>query len=139
MLIGPVIHPEILAALGRGGHGAKILISDGNYPHATASGPNAAIVYLNLARGTLGALDVLGPLVRAVPIEAATVMKPPGDEVPGIFADFQSLLPAGTAFEACPRFDFYDLAKGEDVILTIATGEYRTYANLLLTIGVVPD
>ena len=36
------------------------------------------------------------------------------------------------------RFEFYDAARDSDVALVIATGEQRVYANLLLTIGVVP-
>ena len=35
------------------------------------------------------------------------------------------------------RFKFYDAAGSPEVCLTIATGEQRIYANLLLTIGVV--
>jgi L-fucose mutarotase len=38
------------------------------------------------------------------------------------------------------RFAFFDAAKDNNVALTIATGEQRLYANLLLQIGVVfPD
>ena len=35
------------------------------------------------------------------------------------------------------RLKFYDAAGTPDVTLTIATGEQRIYANLLLTLGVV--
>jgi len=35
------------------------------------------------------------------------------------------------------RFKFYDVAGAPDVCLTIATGEQRIYANLLLTMSVV--
>ena len=41
MLKGKLIHPEILDALGKAGHGSKILIADGNYPFATAAAPRA--------------------------------------------------------------------------------------------------
>jgi L-fucose mutarotase len=27
-------HPELLRAIGGAGHGAKILLADGNYPHS---------------------------------------------------------------------------------------------------------
>src|SRR5688572_16284327 len=36
MLKGTLIHPEILRALGRCGHGSKVLITDGNFPHSTS-------------------------------------------------------------------------------------------------------
>ncbi len=35
-------------------------------------------------------------------------------------------------------FLIYDAARGPDIALVIATGERRIYANILLTIGVVP-
>ena len=39
--------------------------------------------------------------------------------------------------EKIERFKFYDAAGTPDVCLTVATGDQRIYANLLLTIGVV--
>ena len=41
MLKTPILHPQILNALGRAGHSSKILIADGNYPFHTKRGPNA--------------------------------------------------------------------------------------------------
>lgn len=146
MLKTPITHPDILAALGRAGHGSRVLISDGNFPHATALGPNAELVCLNLKPGCVSALDVLEPLLQTVPVEAAAVMAPlregpyamEGD--PPIFADYTRLLKnAGMTepLEHLERFAFYDAARDDDVCLTIATGEQRIYANLLLTIGVI--
>ena len=48
MLTTRLLHPEILAALGEAGHGAQVLIADGNYPLATRSNPDAYRVFLNL-------------------------------------------------------------------------------------------
>ena len=45
MLKTTLLHPEILYALGSAGHGAQVLISDGNYPHATKSNPAAERVF----------------------------------------------------------------------------------------------
>ena len=136
MLRGKLIHPEILDALGRAGHGGKILIADGNYPFATAVGPRARQVFLNLSPGLLSVTDVLRVLAPAIPIEAAAVMMPPGEEPP-IFAEFRALLPADVPLDPLERFAFYAAAKDDSVALLIATGEERTYANILLTIGVV--
>lgn len=146
MLKNLLLHPQILHALGRAGHGSKVLISDGNYPHATKKGPNAELVFLNLEPGVLNVTDVLKVLTTAIPIEAAEVMDYartgpyalPQD--PPIWAEFRSILQA-VRFEGelqkVERFAFYDAAGTPDVCLTIATGEQRIYANLLLTIGVV--
>lgn len=138
MLKSQLLHPEILYALGTAGHGAKILIADGNYPPATRSNPDARRVYLNLAPGLVTVTDVLRVLVETVPLEAAQVMGPDSGEEPSIYADFRQILPGGLELERLGRFEFYDAARAYDTALAIATGEQRIYANILLTIGVVP-
>lgn len=137
MLQYPLLHPEILAALGTAGHGAQILIADGNYPLVTRSHPAARRVYLNLAPDMLKVKDVLRAVAGATPIEAAHVMVPDSGAEPAIFAEFRELLP-GLELQALGRFAFYDAARGPDLALAVATGERRVYANILLTIGVVP-
>jgi L-fucose mutarotase len=137
MLKYRLLHPEILAALGSAGHGSQILIADGNYPFATRSNPQARQVYLNLAPGLLTTTDVLAVLADAIPIEAAHVMVPDTPEEPPVFAEFRALLP-GLELYILRRFEFYDAARSPDLALVIATGERRIYANILLTIGVVP-
>jgi L-fucose mutarotase len=137
MLRYRLTHPEILAALASAGHGSRVLIADGHYPFVTASGPNATHVFLNLAPGLVSVPQVLELLVDAVPIESAAVMHPPKDqESPEIFAEFTRLLGNEVPVDELDRFKFYDAARSEDVALVIATGELRTYANILLTLGV---
>lgn len=138
MLTYPLLHPQILHALGTAGHGAQILIADGNYPLVTRSNPRAERVYLNLAPGLVTVTDVLKVLVDAVPLEAAYVMGPDSGAVPSIFRDFRRVLPKPIQLERLGRFEFYDAASTGDVALAIATGEQRVYANILLTIGVIP-
>ncbi len=137
MLRSQLIHPEILRALGEAGHGSQILIADGNYPVATRTYPGARHVYLNLAPGLVTVTDVARVVAGAIPVEAAHVMMPESGPEPPIFAEFRELLP-GVELQALGRFAFYDAARGPDLALAIATGEQRVYANLLLTIGVVP-
>ena len=136
MLKTRLLHPEILAALGEAGHGAQVLIADGNYPLLTRSSGDARRVYLNLAPGLVTVTDVLKVLVDSIPIEAAHVMVPDTGEEPGIFAEFRELLP-DTPLQALGRLQFYHAARGPDLALAISTGEQRIYANLLLSIGVV--
>jgi L-fucose mutarotase len=139
MLKARLIHPEILNALGRIGHGARVLIADGNYSFATNSPPSARLVFLNLMPGMVKATDVLAALVPSVPIESAMVMMPPGDEYQPIHEEFRKLLPPGIEWNAKTRFDFYDEARSPQTALIIATGESRRFANLLLTIGVIRE
>jgi len=137
MLKTRLLHPQILEALGEAGHGARVLIADGNYPLATQSNPAGRRVYLNLAPGRVNVLEVLDVLAEAIPVEAAHVMGPDSSAEPSIYADFRALLP-DTHLERLGRFEFYAMARGPDTALAIATGEQRLYANVLLTIGVVP-
>jgi L-fucose mutarotase len=135
MLKGRLIHPELLRALGAAGHGAKVLVSDGNYPVSTKAPASAARVYLNLAPGMLRVTDVLAVLIDAIPIEAAEVMIPATGPEPPIFGEFRDLL--DVELRPLGRQEFYDAAGSPDVAVVVATGESRIYANLLLTVGVV--
>jgi L-fucose mutarotase len=138
MLQYQLTHPEILAALGAAGHGSQVLIADGNYPFSTGTNPAARRVFLNLAPDVLKATDVLAALVNAIPIETARVMVPDSGEEPSIFKEFRELLPGTMDLYGLSRYDFYAAARGPDLALVIATGERRIYANILLTIGVIP-
>jgi len=135
MLKSKLIHPHISASLAGAGHGAKVLIADGNYPMSTQAGPNADLVYLNLRPGMPRATDVLETLLSEIEVESAEVMAPP-DHEPEIFVEFRRLLPA-VELHKLDRFAFYESAQSPEVCLAIATGEQRLYANILLTIGVV--
>jgi L-fucose mutarotase len=146
MLKTKLLHPQILAALARAGHGSKVLISDGNYPHWTTRSPNAEVVYLNLAPGKPTVTEVLDVLLSAIPVEAAEVMDTlktgpyAMKDDPEIWGEFRELLAANrmqSELTKVERFAFYEMAKDPAVCLVIATGEQRIYANLMLTIGVV--
>lgn len=146
MLKTRLLHPQILAALGRAGHNSRVLITDANFPHWTKRGPNAEVVFLNLAPGLVTAIDVLKVVATAIPIESATIMDTlktgpyAMTNDPDIWGEFRTILDGvGCAepFKKLPPPEFYTAAGSPDVALVIATGEQRIYANLLLTIGVV--
>jgi len=136
MLKQRLIHPDVLEVLAAAGHGAKVLITDANYPASTQVGENAAVVYLNLAPGLVMATEVLEVLLTAIPVEDAAVMEPDSGPEPSIFKEFRQLLPE-MPLTMFSRFEFYEEASGPDTCLQIVTGEQRLYANVLLTIGVV--
>ena len=136
MLRQRLIHPDIIEALAAAGHGAKVLITDANYPASTQLGENAVVVYLNLAPGMPTATDVLDVLLTAIPVEDAVVMEPDEASEPEIFEEFRELMP-GIPLTMYSRFEFYEEATGPDTCLQIVTGEKRLYSNLLLTIGVI--
>lgn len=144
MLRTPLQHPEILAALAAAGHGSKVLIADGHFPAATTLGPNARLVHLNLAPGTLGVTPILEVLARTVALEKAEVMatlkKGPyalkGE--PPIWKEFRKALSGSgiTTLDPIERQAFYEAARSPDVALVIQSGETAIYANILLTLGV---
>lgn len=137
MLRYQLTHPTILSALASAGHGSRVLISDGHYPHTTGANPAAERVYLNLSPDRLLVTEVLAALTDAAPIEAATVMTPPpGTPEPPVFADFRAALPHLPALTPLDRLSFYAAARSPDTALVVATADRRTYANLLLTLGV---
>lgn len=134
MLKTKLIHPEIMAALSRCGHGSKILIADGNYPLAEKSG-DAKKVYLGIQPGLPTVTQVLEAIHSVCEIEKADVMLPEDGSIPAIFSEFQTEL-GGMALDGLSRYPFYEacMAPGS-VYLAISTGEQRTFANILLTIG----
>lgn len=138
MLYGAMTHPELISALGRAGHGTKILIADGNYPFTTGVNRDCEQIFLNLAPGLLTVSQVLEVLKETIPIEGAEIMVPASNaeliQIPA-HVEYRAALPQ-IEFREINRFDFYQVARQEDVQIVIATGDQRLYANLLLTIGV---
>lgn len=140
MLFGELLHPEILQALGSAGHGSTVLVSDGNFPHATAPLRSAPRVYLNLAPDRFNVTDVLSVLSQAIPIESAAFMTP-GQSAPTpiAHAPLIALLPQDATTSFLSRADFYTATTADTLALVIATADIRAYANVLLTLGVRRD
>ena len=142
MLHGPMLHPELIGALGRAGHSSKILIGDGNYPSMNGVNPAAERVYLNLAPGLLTVSQILDVVKETIPVEEVSIMVPAADatgiERPDSIPahDEYRATMAGVPFTEIPRWDFYELAKSSDVTVYIASGDQRLYANVMLTVGV---
>ena len=139
MLRTRLLQPDILRALAAAGHGSLVLITDGNFPHATAPFPAAPRIYLNLSPGVVTADEVLDAILSAIPVERAALMDPQeeGDQPPNAHASLIALLPSGTPVDHIRRFDFYAATRSDDLALVVATADQRPYANVLLTVGVV--
>jgi len=137
MIFSRMLHPDILSALGRAGHGSCVLIADGNYPISTHSPASAAKVFLNLRRGLVKVTDVLEVLRDTIPIEQATVMATRDGQPAAIHQELFELLPAGVPTRTLSRAEFYSTVNQPSTALVIATGEEQRFANILITIGVV--
>ena len=130
---GKCINPCILAAVSRLGHGDKILIADGNYPLNSKTG-DAEKIWVSLSPGLPTVTDVLDALQSIINVEAAAVMQPSEGPEPEIFKEFEAMLP-GMELQKLGRYEFYSECTEKPLSLAIATGEKRTFANLLLTVG----
>ena len=130
---GKCINPCILAAVSRLGHGDRILIADGNYPLSTKTG-DAEKIWVSLSPGIPTVTDVLDALQSIINVEAAVVMQPSEGPEPEIFKEFESRLPE-MELRKLGRFEFYNECTDNSLCLAISTGEQRTYANILLTVG----
>lgn len=135
MLTTKLTHPEILYHLARAGHGAKILITDGNYPASTKIKESVPVVYLNLGPDQPTVLQILVALSSMCNWEVAEVMCPDDGHRPAIFDEFQKQL--SLELKLLKRYDFYsECMNSGDLALAIVSGETRPYANVLLTVGV---
>jgi L-fucose mutarotase len=139
MLKIKLAHPEILNALGKAGHGSKVLIADGDYPVSTTGGKNTAVVHLNLSAGVVSCTQVLEALLPVLLIENAEVMDVPANrpEAP-IWHEYREIMKSNgyeIPLTKVERFSFYNLVSQDTTALIIQTGELRDYANILLTVG----
>ena len=144
MLNHQLIHPDILAALARAGHHAKILIADGNYPASSKKGPHAQLVHLNLAPGIVTVAQVLRAILSAAPVDAVNTMGIPPDDPsarhgePPVWAEYRRVLKeirSKLKLEPILKWDFYKAVESPDHVLTIQTGDQSLWANVLLTLG----
>ena len=78
---------------------------------------------------------VLEVLKSAVNFGKAELMTPGTGKEPEIFEEFRRIL-LEAEFETLGRYEYYDACCEEQVKLAIMSGEIRTFANILLTIGV---
>jgi L-fucose mutarotase len=133
----PLLHPPLLSALAAAGHGSRVLIADANYPHSTGASPRAARVFLNLRPGLVTVDQVLEPVLSAIPVELACVMRPDDGSEPAAFGRYREMLGGDLPLQPLGRHEFYAACREPDLAVCVATGDVRLYANLLLTIGVI--
>jgi len=133
----PLIHPPLLAALAGCGHGGQVLIADANYSHSTNVNPRAALIHLNLRPGLVSVDQVLEPVLAAVPVEAAHVMRPDEGPEPTVFGAYRALLGPELPLRPLGRLEFYAACREPDLAVCVATGDNRLYANILLTVGYI--
>lgn len=145
MLKTQLLHPDILRAIARCGHHAKILIADGNYPASSKIGPRAELVCLQLVPGVPTVAQVLQALLSILPIDHVNTMGIDTNDQyalagdPPVWNEFRRILAeAGSKVQLEPivKWDFYAAVQSPDHVLTIQTADQALWANLLLSVGV---
>jgi L-fucose mutarotase len=107
MLRYGLTHPLVLQALACAGHGARLLLADGNYPFSTGAPAAARRVYLNLAPGCVTVDAALLAIAGAVTVESAILMHPgPDSPDPPVHSVLAALLPDAPT-QSLGRTDFY--------------------------------
>ena len=138
--IPSILTPELLKVLMEMGHGDRIVIGDGNFPHA-AIAKDSILVRLD----GHGAAEVLDAILALLPLDTyvdAPVSRRavvPGDPVETpIWGEFEKIVEKhqpGTKIGHIERFRFYEEAR--KCYAVISTGETALYANVILQKGVV--
>ena len=134
--LDPLLTGDLLQVLADMGHGDEIAIVDANFPAATMA---RRLVRLpgSTATEALAAVLSLMPLDDFVDHPAAA-MDAPGER-PAIYPEFEAAMAAAegraVVLEPVERFAFYERAKA--TYATIATGERRLYANIIVKKGVI--
>ena len=139
MLIGisPLLTPDLLHALASMGHGDEIVLADANFPATTHA---RRLIHLPgiAAPAALQAVLSVMPLDSFVDQPALT-MEIVGDSQtrPATVAEFDVLLQQHgyQASKALERQAFYQRAS--QAFAVVATGELRTYGNIILKKGVI--
>jgi|SRR6218665_288090 len=137
MLKQGLLHPEILWSLAAAGHGAKILIADGNFPVSTVTNERCKKIYLNLSPDLLKVTDVLKVIKEQIAIEKAFIMEPPDGSRPAIHTEFETIIGSPIKWELKKRIEFYREVSLPDTALVIATGDTRRFGNIILVMGTV--
>ena len=138
--IPSILPPELLKVLMEMGHGDRIVIGDGNFPHASIA-KDSILVRLDGhgAAEVLDAILALLPLDTYVDAPVSLMEVVPGDPVETpIWGEFEKIVEKhqpGTKIGHIERFQFYEEARKCYAI--ISTGETALYANVILQKGVV--
>ena len=139
MLIGisPLLSPDLLHALASMGHGDEIVLADANFPATTLGKRLIHIPGLSAPTVLQAVLSVM-PLDNFVDQPALT-MAIVGDSKtrPATVAEFDVLLQHHKykASAGLERQAFYQRAA--QAFAVVATGELRTYGNIILKKGVI--
>ena len=132
-----ILTPELIKVLCEMGHGDEIVLVDANFPSCS--------VNKNVVRADgVSATELLKAILEVIPLDTYSdynfllMDTAAGDPVPSIWKDFEDIvkeMDKNAKIQKLERFEFYDRSKKAYAV--VASGEERTYANVIIRKGVI--
>ena len=130
-----ILSPELIKVLCEMGHGDEIVIGDANFPSQTFG---KRVIRADGLSGT----ELLDAILKMIPLDSYAVNFmlmdiTPGDEAPAIWDEYKAIASSdpNLQIKMLERYEFYDRASKAYAV--IASGEEKTYANIILKKGVI--
>lgn len=124
-----ILNPKVAAAVAALGHTEYLAVGDCGLPVPEG----VPVIDLSLVRGIPTFIQVLEALKGELVVESFIYASEADEVNPGIVTEIRGVFPGILAF-GVPHAEFKELTKKARTI--IRTGEYRSYANVILVGGV---
>jgi D-ribose pyranase len=129
---GGVLNPTLASFIASCQHGDKIMICDSGYPIPYGKPALDLSVTVDLPRS----LDVAKVVLEDLNIEGVIIANEMEVKSKWFYDDLMKLLPQ-VPVQKISHADFKELAKKEQNIVFVRTGEATPFANLILVSGVI--
>jgi D-ribose pyranase len=129
---GGVLNPTLAAMIASCQHGDKIMICDSGYPIPYDKKSLDLSVTVNLPR----VIDVAKVVLDDLNIEGVIIANEMEMRSKGFYDELMKILPKALV-QKISHADFKELAKKEQNIVFVRTGEATPFANLILVSGVI--
>lgn len=129
---GGVLNPALAAMIASCQHGDKLMVCDSGYPIPYSKKCLDLSVTVNLPR----LLDVLNVILGDLQVEGVIVANEMEARSKEFYDNLMKVLPK-VAVQHVTHAEFKELAKKEDNILFVRTGEATPFSNVILVSGVI--
>ena len=129
---GGILNPKLASFVASSQHGDNIVICDSGYPIPFGKECLDLSVTVNLPRS----LDVLKVVLEDLKIEGVIIANEMEVRSKWFYDELMKLVP-GIPVQKISHAEFKELAKKEQNIVFVRTGEATPFANLILVSGVI--
>lgn len=124
-----ILHHELSELIARLGHTDTLVIADAGLPVP----PGVQRIDLAISGGVPSFMQVLRPLLEDLAIESAIIAREQREVSPQFHGELESVL-GGIPIREVPHTEFKQLTQNARAV--IRTGEFTSYANIILVAGV---